>query len=100
MTNEEYKEALREIYINKQRALTKLYIKFAFENKRASSGDKVTDHCKTILVDKITVEEPSLGEKPQCVYHGVLFTKSGNLSKNKRGACYELNIEKINDKSV
>lgn len=95
MTYEEFKEEVKQIRLREEKAIRDLAIKYAFENNTYSIGDLVTDHAKTIRIEKFNVSGVYGSSEPQMVYTGVWLTK--NREPNKKGekhTVYSSNIQK------
>ena len=94
MTKQEYLNEVKELDIEHAKKLKALQIKCANENNDVKVGDKFTDHCGTILVEKISVFI-SYCETPSCVYYGLELKRDGTpTKKGTRRDAYQMNKRK------
>ena len=80
MTKEEYNNLVNELDVEHSKKLKALQIRCANENNDVKVGDKFTDQCGTILVDKISIYI-TYGGMPTCVYFGLELKKDGAPTK-------------------
>lgn len=90
MTKEQLKENLRQADKNYEAAKYALYKECALSNNPHKIGDTITDHMKTLVIEKIKVHV-SFGE-PECVYEGTVLTADGKPAKNQDQCIYQGNI--------
>ena len=95
MNKEEYDTATTDEIKNHKRRMASIAIEFATSNNPVKIGDKIKDHHKYLMVDKMIT---SLGQRYPCmVYEGKLLTAKGAPFKNgKPGAVYQSNLKDIN----
>lgn len=93
MTKEEYKSKVIEINNDRELKLKSLAKEYALSNNPYKIGDIVTDHIKTVKIEKIQFTLGGLQSPPECVYTGIELTKKGEPNKkgNKRSV-YQSNI--------
>ncbi len=82
MDFEEYRDRKRNLRDKHEQELKRLHKAYAFSNSTVIIGDMVTDHMGPVKVDKVTWAL-SLGNAPQCVYHGQCYTKAGKPFKSE-----------------
>ena len=97
MNKEEYikaEKALKEEFEEKRKQLAR---EFAYSNNPVKIGDIITDHCKTIRVEKLLWTR-NFCNPPCMVYRGVRLTKKGEPSKRNTydDTVGQMNIREIN----
>ena len=92
--------ALRVLMEKKHKEeLDALAVKFAKANNRVKSGDVLTDHFQTMVVDDIVIFMDRTN--PECIYHGYVLTKKGVYrSDMKRATIYQSNLRTINGEKI
>ena len=98
MNKEEFlkaEKALKEEFEAKEKQLLK---EFAYSNNDVKIGDIITDHYKTIRVEKLLWTRSFGNPFPCMVYRGVRLNKKGEPSKRDKedNAVYQKNITEIN----
>ncbi|MCP4489050.1 MAG: hypothetical protein GY820_17315 [Gammaproteobacteria bacterium] len=98
MTEQEYRDKIKEIDEEAGRKKLEIDKAYAFLNSLVEVGDIVKDHHQIILVDKIFFQR---GERwgrslPCCVYEGLNLTKKFKPFKGeKRDTLWQSNLKKI-----
>jgi hypothetical protein len=93
MTKEEYKSKLIEINNDSELKLKSLAKEYALSNNPYKIGDIVTDHIKTVKIEKIQFTLGQFQSPPECVYTGIELTKKGEPNKNgNKNSVYQSNI--------
>ena len=99
MNLSEYTAMRLEIQEKHKLELNALAVEFAKANNPVKSGDVLTDHSKTIVVDDIVIL--MLRSKPECIYHGYVLTKKGVYRTDmKRATIYQRNLRTINGEKI
>ena len=79
--------------------LDALAVKFAKANNKVKSGDVLTDHFETIVVDDIVFLMDRT--KPECIYSGYVLTKKRLFRVDKkRATVYQSNLRTINGEKI
>ena len=95
MTYAEYLEALETEKYRHYREVKRIQREYALSNNTIVKGDILTDHYKTIKVEKITVAV-GLSGNPECIYSGQRLTKQLIPFKSKEvGVVHQSNIKKV-----
>lgn len=99
MNKEEYlkaKKALEAEFEEKKKQLAK---EFAYSNNPVKIGDIITDHYKTIRVEKL-LWTYNFGNPPYMVYRGTRLNKNGQPAKREadNNIVAQKNIKEINGK--
>lgn len=100
MNKEEYLKAekvLKEEFEAKKKQLAR---EFAFSNNPVKIGDIITDHCRTIRVEKFLCGYDFCSHMPCMVYRGVRLTKKGEPAKREAddNRVSQTDIREINGK--
>ena len=74
MTLEEYQKAKHELLMEHSKQLKALSKEYAFASNTVKVGDIISDHIKTIMVEKIEWTTGS-ASTPICVYTGPKLTR-------------------------
>jgi hypothetical protein len=98
MDIETYKAKLAALHKEYETNKRKIQTEYALANNTYKVGDVITDHMRTIRIEKIQIDvsymSSSIG-KPQCVYVGPELKKDGTPKKNGIiTQIYQSNIEK------
>jgi hypothetical protein len=83
MTREEYDLKRKKLTEDFEAAKSALAREYAFANNSIKSGDIVTDHIGSILIEEIKFTKGYSNEYPQCVYSGKILKK--DLTPTKKG---------------
>jgi len=75
MDKKEYDERLQKIRLKFENENLALKREYAFSNSNVKIGDKITDHCGSIEVEKIKVTLGFMKKYPECVYYGTSLKK-------------------------
>lgn len=84
MDIEEYKNRKAAIEHDYNKRLKALAMECAFSNSSVISGDIVTDHIGSVLVDHVKFSFSPTSGIPACVYYGVELTKKLQPKKSGR----------------
>lgn len=90
-------KALKEEFEEKRKQLAR---EFAFSNNPVKIGDIITDHCKTIRVEKLLWGRNFGYTFPCMFYYGTRLTKKGEPAKRNTDAngVAQTDIREINGK--
>jgi len=92
MTKEQYETAKKELENEFEEKKKLLAIDFARENNPYKQGDIISDHYKTIIIQKWKTTYGGF-EYPSLVYYGTVLKKDGTPAKNQTdNAIYQRNI--------
>lgn len=99
MNKEEFlkaEKALKEEFEEKMKQLAR---EFTFSNNPVKVGDVITDHYKTIRVEKLLWTR-NFGNPPYMVYSGTRLNKNGQPAKREadNNMVAQKNIKEINGK--
>lgn len=103
MTEQEYREALREINVKAENERRILARAFAFEHSPVKVGDYISDHCNTIRVERweIAKRDYEYNSLPCLIYRGMTCKKDGTPRKNpKKCSVYQSNLLRVNGEPV
>lgn len=90
MDVEEYREKVKAIEEQADRAKRQVAREFALSNNTVRFGDMVEDHNGRIKVESIKTVH---GDLPKCAYEGPEYTKTGTPFKNgRRRVIYQNNL--------
>jgi hypothetical protein len=82
MTEQEYREQIKQIELNCEQRKSSLAIKFAQSNCHVEIGDIVKDHASCIKVERIRFYAGILGTLPEAAFSGPRLTKKMEPFKN------------------
>lgn len=92
MTKEQYDLAKKELEKEFEEKKKFLAIDFARENNPYKQGDIISDHYKTIKIERWKTTYGGFGY-PSLIYYGTALKKDGTPAKNqKENAIYQENI--------
>lgn len=92
MTKDELKKNLKDAEDIYAIAKRKIYREYAFSNNHYKIGDIISDHIRTIRIEKINYS--IRWEESECVYVGILLDKKGNPAKKQiENTIYQSNIK-------
>ena len=93
MTLAQYDAAKRELQAEFDEKKKQLAIQYARENNPYKQGDVISDHMKTIRIEKWRAYV-GLNNYPMCIYTGTVLKKDGTEAKNQKdNEIYQQNIK-------
>ena len=83
MEKEEYEKLLEELHKDYLIKKQNLHVEYALSNNTVKTGDKVTDHIGSIIVDDIKVGWDHLKKIAVCNFRGRELKKNGEFRKDE-----------------